>query len=192
MILKTYRLKDYNFMLIVFTLLLSVIGVFAISSDMGEAGTENVHKQIGGIIVGTVMMIVISLIDYHFILKFWIPIYIGMTLVLFMVMVGGYNANNAQRWLKIGFIRFQPSEMAKLMLILFFAAFIMKYREKISNFHLLLVCSGLFIVPFFLVYKQPDLSTSLVMIFIFSAIMFTSGIKKRIILVILLRVPPLL
>ncbi len=191
MILKTYRLKDYDFMLIVFTLLLSVIGVFAISSAMGEAGASNVHKQIGGIIVGTVLMIVISLIDYHFILKFWIPIYIAMTSILFMVMVGGYNANNAQRWLKIGFIRFQPSEMAKLMLILFFAAFIMKYREKISNFHLLLVCSGLFVIPFFLVYKQPDLSTSMVMIFIFSAIMFTSGIKKRIILVILLIMIPI-
>ena len=53
MILKTYRLKDYNFMLIIFTILLSVIGVFAISSAMGEAGFDNVRKQIGGIIVGT-------------------------------------------------------------------------------------------------------------------------------------------
>ena len=70
MILKTYRLKDYDFMLIVFTLLLSVIGVFAISSAMGEAGADNVKKQIGGIIVGTVFMIVISLIDYHFIQNF--------------------------------------------------------------------------------------------------------------------------
>ena len=85
-------------MLIIFTILLSVIGVFAISSAMGEAGASNVHKQIGGIIVGTVLMIVISLIDYHFILKFWIPIYIAMTSLLFMVMVGGYNANNARRW----------------------------------------------------------------------------------------------
>ena len=70
--LRNYRLRDYDFKLILFTLALSVIGVFAISSAMGEAGADNVKKQIGGIIVGTVFMIVISLIDYHFILKFYI------------------------------------------------------------------------------------------------------------------------
>ena len=189
--LRNYRLRDYDFKLILFTLALSVIGVFAISSAMGEAGADNVKKQIGGIIVGTVFMIVISLIDYHFILKFWIPIYAFTLLVLFFVIFGGETTNNAQRWFRIGGIRFQPSELAKLLLILFFASFIMKYREKIGSLHLLLICVGLFMVPFFLVYKQPDLSTSLVLIFIFGAIIFAGGIKKRIILIMLLIAVPL-
>ncbi len=189
--LRNYRLRDYDFKLILFTLALSVIGVFAISSAMGEAGADNVKKQIGGIIVGTVFMIVISLIDYHFILRFWIPIYAFTLLVLFFVIFGGETTNNAQRWFRIGGIRFQPSELAKLLLILFFASFIMKYREKIGSLHLLLICVGLFMVPFFLVYKQPDLSTSLVLIFIFGAIIFAGGIKKRIILIMLLIAVPL-
>ncbi len=189
--LRNYRLRDYDFKLILFTLALSVIGVFAISSAMGEAGADNVKKQIGGIIVGTVFMIVISLIDYHFILKFWIPIYAFTLVVLFFVIFGGETTNNAQRWFRIGGIRFQPSELAKLLLILFFASFIMKYREKIGSLHLLLICVGLFMVPFFLVYKQPDLSTSLVLIFIFGAIIFAGGIKKRIILIMLLIAVPL-
>ena len=189
--LRNYRLRDYDFKLILFTLALSVIGVFAISSAMGEAGADNVKKQIGGIIVGTVFMIVISLIDYHFILKFWIPIYAFTLVILFFVIFGGETTNNAQRWFRIGSIRFQPSELAKLLLILFFASFIMKYREKIGSLHLLLICVGLFMVPFFLVYKQPDLSTSLVLIFIFGAIIFAGGIKKRIILIMLLIAVPL-
>jgi len=189
--LRNYRLRDYDFKLILFTLALSVIGVFAISSAMGEAGADNVKKQIGGIIVGTVFMIVISLIDYHFILKFWIPIYAFTLVILFFVIFGGETTNNAQRWFRIGSIRFQPSELAKLLLILFFASFIMKYREKIGSLHLLLTCVGLFMVPFFLVYKQPDLSTSLVLIFIFGAIIFAGGIKKRIILIMLLIAVPL-
>ena len=189
--LRNYRLRDYDFKLILFTLALSVIGVFAISSAMGEAGADNVKKQIGGIIVGTVFMIVISLIDYHFILKFWIPIYAFTLVILFFVIFGGETTNNAQRWFRIGSIRFQPSELAKLLLILFFASFIMKYREKIGSLHLLLICVGLFMVPFFLVYKQPDLSTSLVLLFIFGAIIFAGGIKKRIILIMLLIAVPL-
>jgi rod shape determining protein RodA len=188
---KNYRIRDYDFKLIFFTLALSIIGVFAISSAMGEAGADNVKKQIGGIIVGTVLMIIASLVDYHFILKFWIPIYAFTLIVLFFVIFGGETTNNAQRWFRIGGIRFQPSELAKLLLILFFASFIMKYKEKIGSLHLLLICMGLFLVPFFLVYKQPDLSTSLVLIFIFAAIIFAGGIKKRIILIMLLIAVPL-
>ncbi len=191
MSIKNYRLKDYDFKIILFTLLLSIIGVFAISSAMGEAGADNVKKQIGGIIVGTVMMVVISLIDYHFILKFRIPIYLFTLFILILVMVGGHSSHNAQRWLDIGAITFQPSELSKLLLILFFASFIMKYKEKISSFHLFLLCCGLFLVPFFLIYKQPDLSTSIMLIFIFSAILFSGGIQKRIILIIMLVSIPL-
>ena len=191
MSIKNYRLKDYDFKIILFTLLLSIIGVFAISSAMGEAGADNVKKQIGGIIVGTVMMVVISLIDYHFILKFRIPIYLFTLFILILVMVGGHSSHNAQRWLNIGAITFQPSELSKLLLILFFASFIMKYKEKISSFHLFLLCCGLFIVPFFLIYKQPDLSTSIMLIFIFASILFSGGIQKRIILIIMLVSIPL-
>lgn len=184
--LKRYRLKDYDFKMIILVLALSIFGVFIISSAMGDAGASNVRKQIGGIIVGTLVMIVVSLVDYHFILKFRIPIYVLNVILLTLVLFFGKSVNNAQRWLPIGGIRFQPSELGKLMLILFFASFIMKYREKISSLHLFLLCCGLFVVPFFLIYKQPDLSTSLVLIFIFGAMIFSGGIKKRIILVVLL------
>ena len=101
--LRNYRLRDYDFKLILFTLALSVIGVFAISSAMGEAGADNVKKQIGGIIVGTVFMIVISLIDYHFILKFWIPIYAFTLLVLFFVIFGGETTKDFAFALLVGF-----------------------------------------------------------------------------------------
>ncbi len=189
--LKNYRLRDYDFKLIIFTVLLSIIGVFAISSAMGEAGAENVKKQIGGIIVGSVIMVIISLIDYHFIMKFRIPIYLFTIFILILVMVSGHSSHNAQRWLNIGSITFQPSELSKLLLILFFASFIMKYKEKISSLHLFLLCCGLFLVPFFLVYKQPDLSTSIMLIFIFASILFSGGLQKRIILIILLVSIPL-
>ena len=192
MSLRNYRIRDYDFKIILFAVLLSVIGVFAISSAMGDtlAGQENVRKQIGGIIFGSVMMIITSLIDYHFIMKFRVPIYFATIFILVLVMVRGHSSHNAQRWLNIGSITFQPSELAKLLLILFLASFIMKYKDKISSFHLLLVCSALFLVPFFLIFKQPDLSTSIVLVFIFAAIMFTSGIKKRVILIVMLIVIP--
>ena len=91
MSLRNYRLRDYDFKIILFAVLLSVIGVFAISSAMGDttAGAENVKKQIGGIIFGSVMMIITSLIDYHFIMKFRVPIYLLTIFILVLVMVIG-------------------------------------------------------------------------------------------------------
>lgn len=188
--LRNYKIKDYDFRIVILALLLSGIGYFAIGSAMQNANDDNMTKHLISTIVGFVVMVVVSLIDYHFILKFRIVMYGVMVTILALVIFGGESSNNAQRWFRIGSIRFQPSELSKLLLILFFASFIMKYKDKISSFHLLLLCSGLFVVPFFLVLKQPDLSTSILMIVIFATIMFVGGIKKRIILILMLVMIP--
>ena len=67
MSLRNYHIRDYDFKIILFAVLLSVIGVFAISSAMGDtsAGHENVKKQIFGIIFGSVLMIITSLTDRY-------------------------------------------------------------------------------------------------------------------------------
>ncbi len=190
-ILKSYKIKDYDFKIVIFALLLSAIGYFAIGSAMQNTNDDNVTKHLISTIVGFVVMIIVSLVDYHFILKFRIVMYVFMVTILALVIFGGESSNNAQRWFRIGSIRFQPSEVSKLLLILFFASFIMKYKDKISSFHLLLLCSGLFVVPFFLILKQPDLSTSILTIVIFATVMFTGGIKKRIILILMLVMIPI-
>ena len=60
--------------------------------------------------------------------------YIGNLVLLGLVIIMGEEGNGAQRWLKIGGLQFQPSELAKILLILFFAQFIMKYKEKLEYF----------------------------------------------------------
>lgn len=188
--LKNYRIKDYDFKIVIFALLLSAIGYFAIGSAMQNSADDNVTKHLISTVVGFFVMIGVSLVDYHFIMKFRVLIYGFMVTILALVIFGGETSNNAQRWFRIGAIRFQPSELSKLLLILFFASFIMKYKEKISSFHLLLLCCGLFVVPFFLILEQPDLSTSILMVVIFATVVFTGGIKKRIILILLLIMIP--
>ena len=185
---KGYRLRNYDFKLILMVVLLAVIGVVAIGS--AEPGLQN--KQMFGVIGGVILMVIVSLVSYNFVLKFYPLIYLANLALLAMVMIPGLgeDGGGAQRWLKIGGLQFQPSELAKILLILFFAQFIMKYKKQLNTFKMIAACVVLFGIPWFLVYDQPDLSTSMVLIVIFCVVMFVGGISYKLILGVILVIVP--
>ena len=126
---KKYRVRDYNFLLVIFVVAVSIIGVLAI----GSAKESLQNKQMMGVILGFFIMLVISLFDYGFFLKFYWVIY-GLNLVfLLLVRLIGSDAGGAQRWVTILGIQFQPSELAKILLILFYAQYIMIHKEKLNR-----------------------------------------------------------
>ncbi len=174
---KKYRLKDYDFKLVIMVLALAAIGILCIAS--AEPSLRN--KQMFGVIAGAVLMIVVSLFDYSFVLKFYWPIYLFNLGLLTAVLFIGDKAKGAQRWIEIGGLTFQPSELAKILLILFFAQFIMKYKKKLNTFPVLVACVVLVAVPWYLIYEQPDLSTSIVFMVLFCVIMFAGGISLKIV-----------
>lgn len=175
--LKRYRIRDYDFKLIIMILAITIIGILAI----GSAKESVQDKQILGAIVGLFLMIVISLFDYSFFLQFYWVIY-GLNLFLLaLVQFLGDSANNAQRWITIAGIRFQPSETAKILLILFFSQYIMKHKEKFNTVRNLLSMVLLLLPPLFFVYKQPDLSTSIMIGVLFCSLLFVGGLDKKII-----------
>ena len=101
-------------------------------------------------------MIVLSLIDYTFLLKFVWIYYAGMNVLLLLVLFAGDDAKGAQRWFKIGGIRFQPSELAKIILILFFAYFFSRFEDSINTVRTLVLSVIFAGIPLFLidVYKR--------------------------------------
>ncbi len=183
---KPFKVKDYDFLLILLVAGIATMGVFAV----GSAEPNLFKKQMFGAIAGVAVMVLLSFIDYHFILKFYWIIYGINAALLLMVLFMGDSSHNAQRWLKIGSIKFQPSELAKILLILFFAQFIMKMREKFNSFRSIALCVLLALIPIALVYKQPDLSTTIMLTLIFAVIMFAGKLKFRVILGILAIVIP--
>lgn len=183
---KPFKVRDYDFLLILLVAGIATMGVFAV----GSAEPDLFKKQMYGAIAGVAVMVLLSFIDYHFILKFYWIIYGINAALLLMVLLMGDSSHNAQRWLKIGSIKFQPSELAKILLILFFAQFIMKMREKFNSFRSIALCVLLALIPIALVYKQPDLSTTIMLTLIFAVIMFAGKLKFRVILGILAIVIP--
>ncbi|MCM1534527.1 MAG: rod shape-determining protein RodA [Clostridium sp.] len=172
---KNYRLRDYDFKLVLMILALSAIGVFTI----GSAEESLQMRQLFGVIAGFALMTGLSFFNYNTILKLNWLIYAGMLALLGLVLLVGEGRGVAQRWLEIGSLRFQPSELAKILLILFFAQFIMKYKEKFNSLRVIASCVILVGIPWVMVYKQPDLSTSLMLIVIFCIIMFAGGISFK-------------
>ena len=172
---KNYRLRDYDFKLIILILALSIIGIITI----GSAEPAQQTKQMAGVVAGLVIMIALSFFNYSVILKLYWLMYIGNLVLLGLVILMGEEGNGAQRWLKIGGLQFQPSELAKILLILFFAQFIMKYKEKLNTFPV--IASIAVGVPWIMVKEQPALSTSLVLIFIFCVILYAGGISYKLI-----------
>ena len=175
--LKKYRVRDYDFKLIIMLIAITVVGILVI----GSADRSYQSKQILGFVMGLFLMVVISLFDYSTFLNFYWIIYIGNLVLLLLVEFFGEKSNNAQRWVSIAGIRFQPSETAKILLILFFAQYIMKHKETISSLKTIISMLVLLAPPLLLIYRQPDLSTTIMIALLFCVLLFMGGLSYKII-----------
>lgn len=175
--LKQYQLKDYRVKLVIKMLIISIIGILLV----GSAAPSLVEKQIMGLALGLIAMVVCSLIDYSYILNFYWLIYVGNVLLLLLVKFAGNKVNGATRWLEIAGVQFQPSELCKVLLILFFAKYFMVHKEDINKPVTLIKSLLLLFLPLFLVYKQPNLSTTICIFLIFCTVIFTAGLSYKII-----------
>lgn len=175
--LRQYKLKDYKFRLVLWVLILSVIGIMVI----GSANSNYQMKQMIGMGVGIVFMIMVSLMDYLWISNFYWIYYIGGLVLLIAVRFFGTEVNGAKRWIDFGGFSFQPSDIMKIVVIIFFTRFFMKHEEDLNKPQTILKAVGLVAIPWFLIYKQPDLSTSIVVLLIFCTIYFIAGLSSKII-----------
>lgn len=178
---KQYKLKDYRFRLIAYVVILCIIGIFVI----GSAKESVQDKQIIGLIGGLILMVIVSLIDYSTILKFRRPIYLLSIVLLAAVLKLGVNRGGATRWILVGGIQFQPSEICKIFLIIFFSAFFMKYREKLNTWKILVISIILIGIPLALIESEPDLSTMIITALIFITLLFIAGLSYKIVLGVL-------
>ena len=174
---ENYNFKKYDFLLVIFCMAITTIGIIFIKS----ADESYVRHQQEGFVMGLILMVIVSFISYTFILKFYWLIYIASIALLIAVKLFGDSGGGAQRWFEIGGIRFQPSEMVKILLILFYAAFIMKHKETLNTVRMILACVALIIPPIYLIFKQPDLSTTIMIVAIFAVVMFIGGVSWKII-----------
>lgn len=175
--IKQYKLRFYNFRLLFLLLLTSSAGVLLV----GTARKDLMTKQLTGVVLGMVIMVILSLMDYSWICNFQWIMYGANILLLLIVRFFGDSANGAARWIDFGFIRFQPTELAKIIIILFFARFFMDHEEDLNTFRTLAKSAALLAVPLFLILDQPDLKNTIMITAVFCILIYIAGLSYRII-----------
>lgn len=183
---KPYRLKDYKFGLVISVIALSIIGIFVV----GSAKEVYQSRQMVGVITGIIMMIIVSLVDYVWLLNFYWIFYGIAILTLGAVLVIGTNVNGATRWIDLGFTTFQPSELAKILLILFFAKFLMEHEDDINDKWTIIKYAIFCGAPLALIVAEPNLSTTICTALVLCLLIYVAGLSYKFIGTVLIILIP--
>lgn len=140
-------------------ILLSTIGMVVLYSA-GDQNIELLNRQFARLFIASILMIAIAQVNPGT-LKHWAPWIFGIGLLMLVaVLIFGETSKGAQRWLNLGFFRFQPSELMKIAVPVM-AAWYLSEAPLPPRFGRLFIATIIVILPTFLIYKQPDLGTSL-------------------------------
>ncbi len=183
--LKQYRIKDYNFRLILWLVTLSVIGVLLVGSAESDLQT----RQIFGVVFGLTVMVIISFFDFSWILNFAWIIYVANIGLLIAVIALGNSSHGATRWIQIGGLQFQPVELSKIILIMFFAFYFMKHENDLNEPRTVIKIVLLIGLPLTLIVSEPDLKNTITMTAVFAIMYFVAGLSWKYIAGALIIVP---
>jgi len=180
--------RDFDWMLLSFVMLMSVISVLEIKSATLHTKFHDFdHKQLAFLVVGVLLMFLISAIDYHRLLDIAPWAYAIGLLALVAVIAVGTKVMGARRWINVGAgMHFQPSEWVKLILILMIARYFWGMAGRDLNWKDIGKAFALVCLPMLLVLKQPDLGTALTYFPVLVAGLFLGGIRIKQVAILLL------
>ena len=147
MLKQKYQFKNYNWVLISAVLILSGMGVMFINS----ADSSYTSKQLIGLIFCAGIMLLLSVVNFNFVCGFSRILYLINIVLLVLVKLVGVKVNGAQRWINLGFTRLQPSELTKIIMIIFVAVYIQEHEEDFMEWKVLFNLALLCALPLFLV-----------------------------------------
>lgn len=141
----------------------------------------NFSRQVGGAVIGAVLMVLLWRFDYHQ-LSGYVTVFMIINIVLILmphIPLIGVESNGALSWVRIGPISFQPGEFAKITVILMDASVVARYRGRLNNLHDYLKALAIMCVPFICILTQPDLGTGMVYLFIAFIALLVGGAAPR-------------
>jgi rod shape determining protein RodA len=176
-------LTFFDWPLILVSLVLSGIGlglIFSATAQMGEAGRSFVIKQMTWCSLGLVLLAAFLLFDYRLLDRWALWLYLIIVVALISVWVLGKATAGSRRWIELGLMRFQPSEFAKLVVVIVLAKYLhsgagREDPQLADLVHPILLLT----LPVILVLIQPDLGTAAVMTLIALSMILFAGIGRR-------------
>ena len=177
------KLFEINWAFVLLILLVGLIGVGMLYSVEGGDWNPYASRHALRLGVGLIAMVIIALFPPRFWMGIAYPAFLGALVLLVGVELIGTTAMGAQRWIDIGPIRMQPSEIMKIALVLALARYYHDLpEEKVSSLGGLIIPALMIAVPMGLIIKQPDLGTSLLLAATGVAIVFLAGLSWKVII----------
>jgi rod shape determining protein RodA len=149
----------------------------ATSDDIPGQPLYFVFRQSIYAIVGIALMFAVSRIDYSRFRELRVGIYTAMIVSILLVFLLGTAARGSHRWIELPYFRFQPSELAKVLLLVSLAAFVLEGTRRSSDLRHTIRMLALGLVPAALVFLQPDLGTGIVLMVITLSVLFIAGVR---------------
>jgi rod shape determining protein RodA len=180
--MRKRELKNMEWGLVIVAIILTIIGLIALFSATQETEYDEFKKQIIWMAISLITMVIVMLINYETLVKLS-PIFYGIFIILLIAVLFTTPINGATSWFDIGSFSFQPSEFAKIAVILFLAFTISKiqerYIEDINKPSRLLIIFAVLALPLLLIIKQPDYGTAMAFCVALALMLFTAGLDKK-------------
>lgn len=180
--METKLWKQFDFLMLLFVLLLIGYGLLMVYSATLSTGSGSltgslVFRQGLFALIGLVFLAVMVSFDYEILGSLAIPIYAVGLALMGVVLLWGRMTHGSQRWIDLGFTTLEPSEPAKLVVIIALAKFLADHEEDFGSFRYVIL-SGMIVVPFVaLTLMQPNLGTSVVFLVIWGSMIVMAGLR---------------
>ena len=157
-------------------MLVGLLSLFSV--DMGSADNY-FKKQLVRVVIGIIPFAIFLFVDPRIWRRYASWLYFVNLVLLILVLVKGKSGGGAQRWIELGPVDFQPSELAKLLVVLTLSAFLVSRLDRIREFPTFALSFLHVMVPMFLIYKQPHLGATLVILIIWLSICIAAGVRAE-------------
>lgn len=172
------KFANISFSYVLFITILAIIGIVVLYSAANGSWTPWAINQLVRFCMGFGLMIILALMDIRLFMRYAYVLYFVTLLLLIAVEIGGHIGMGAQRWINLGIIKLQPSELMKISLVLALARYFHTTTlQSIRTIPGIIPPALMAVVPAGLIAIQPDLGTSLMLIFTTVAIFFAVGVQ---------------
>lgn len=171
--------KNIDWLLVVFLIPILSAGLMTMSSFSGDSSFFT--RQIIWVVASFVLFFGLSIVDFRFLRRgsLLLGFYGLFVLLLVLLFVFGLTANGATSWFNLGAFSFQPADFMKLALILVLAKYFSRRHVEIKNFKHLVVTAIYMLIPFVLIFLQPDFGSAIIIFLIWLGMTFVSGISRK-------------
>lgn len=173
--------RDIDIPLVATVVVLSLFGLLNLYGFSGTNGTDYFSKQLIYVIIGLLIMVLFSFFNYRYLKNYSLPVLVSYLFIIFLLSLTFYSESirGVNSWIVLGNYTFEPSELAKLIIIILIAKYFSQRHIHINQFRHIIIVGVYLFIPLAIVIAQPDLGSAIIISLIWLGMLMAAGINKK-------------